>query len=354
MLKKISANDPNPFQINMRHHDRPITDIQFNKDGDLLFTASKEKIFFACNMNGEVVANYDGHSGAINSITVSNDSNNLVSASADCSIIGWDVLTSKINFRKKTNSTAKHVSMFPRSSVVISTCDDSFKQVPRISFLDLRTGKNFACFKAASNPLSTIIDFTETKVVFGDSVGKLTFFDFRNMKGCNSNKFLENALSSEFVAEDSENFWETQKFHENKINRIRPSFCSTFFTTASSDGLAKIVDFEKMCAIKKFVSEEPLQDASIFPTNDKIACVGGINARDVTLTRGNKNFDVRFYDIVTQRYVGCYSPHFGTINAVAMHPSGNAFCSGGEDSVVVLFKFGREFFEVDKFTNLDH
>jgi hypothetical protein len=52
--------------IVLKGHERPITWVQYNREGDLLFTMSKDKrptVWYADN--GERLGSYEGHSGAV-------------------------------------------------------------------------------------------------------------------------------------------------------------------------------------------------------------------------------------------------------------------------------------------------
>lgn len=328
-MESLVSLPEDAFRISLYHHKRPITDLHFNKDGDLLFTASKDTEVFLCNLQGEVLGVYEGHEGSVNSISVNADSTLLCTGSSDRRLIVWDVASGKNKESMSFGSLVKHVLFYPSRPTVLVTCDDSYSQKPIVATYDYRCNSIVQKHFAEHTPTSAIVDFAENHVVYSDIRGNLTILDQR----------METPLRQ-------------KQCHNAKINRIRPSACSTFFITASADTQAKIFDFESLNAKKVFASEEPLNDAAVFASNDKVACAGGMNARDVTLTRGKKDFDVCFYDIVTQKYVGCFSPHFGTINAIDIHPSTEIFCSGGEDAVVCVMKFASDFYEAP-FTRLD-
>ena len=63
------------FPTLLKGHERSITCVQFNHAGDLLFTASKDGTPMVWRTaNGERLGTYNGHSGAIWSLAVSEDS----------------------------------------------------------------------------------------------------------------------------------------------------------------------------------------------------------------------------------------------------------------------------------------
>ena len=82
--------------ILLQGHERSLTKILYNKDGDLIFTSSKDNLPNVWwSINGERLGTYNGHNGAIWDMAISADSQNLITASADQSCIMWDVETGK-------------------------------------------------------------------------------------------------------------------------------------------------------------------------------------------------------------------------------------------------------------------
>jgi len=73
-------------------HERPISSLKFNRDDDLLFTASADRTINLWNPeNGERLGTYEGHTGAVSDIDVDYFSKRLVSCSADGCVKIWNV-----------------------------------------------------------------------------------------------------------------------------------------------------------------------------------------------------------------------------------------------------------------------
>lgn len=71
-----------PFLL--QGHERPITVVKYNYDGDLLFTASKDQTPSVWRSeNGERLGTYGGHKGTIWDLDVDRFSRHLLTASAD-------------------------------------------------------------------------------------------------------------------------------------------------------------------------------------------------------------------------------------------------------------------------------
>lgn len=70
--------------LSLKGHDRALTRVRINGDGDLLFSAGKDKSPCVWYIeNGERIGTYDGHNGVIWDIDVSWDTRHFCSASGD-------------------------------------------------------------------------------------------------------------------------------------------------------------------------------------------------------------------------------------------------------------------------------
>lgn len=73
---------------------------------------------------------------------------------------------------------------------------------------------------------------------------------------------------------------------------------------------------------------------------------GGQAAMDVTTTSARQGkFEARFYHKVFEDEIGRVRGHFGPLNTVAVHPSGTAYASGGEDGYVRVHHFDKPYFD---------
>lgn len=78
----------------MQGHERAITQIKYNRQGDLLFSAAKDKkpnVWFS--INGERLGTYNGHNGAVWCIDIDWQTVNFMSGSADATCKVWDTET---------------------------------------------------------------------------------------------------------------------------------------------------------------------------------------------------------------------------------------------------------------------
>lgn len=77
----------------MHGHERAITQIKYNRDGDILLSAAKDaspNIWFS--ENGERLGTLDGHTGVVWTIDCSWDSSKVVTGSGDNTLRIWYLL----------------------------------------------------------------------------------------------------------------------------------------------------------------------------------------------------------------------------------------------------------------------
>lgn len=318
----LEITEETGYFFNIKCHERPITDTRFNSDGDLIFTCGKDALATVLRSDGSILGCFRKHDGSLFSLSVNSDSTTLVTSSADQTLIQWDVERGKPLNQVSTNGIVKGTEFIDNSDCCLVCSDNTMNKKPYVGIYDPNSGKVENIFDLNNNPTKIVPDNTGNRAVYSDTDGHVYQIDLRN------NVVL---LSCQV--------------HTSKINSLRSSRCRSFFVTASVDAQAKIIDFDSLGTQKTFICEEPINCAVIFNTNDKLLCVGGIDAVDVTTTRGKTSFDANFFDVVTTEKVGVYTTHFGTINCADVHPSGLMYCSGGEEGTLCILNFGKDFAE---------
>lgn len=294
-------------------HSRPVTDLKFHPDGDVFYASSKDSTASITNIEGKFLGNFVKHEGSISTLDCKD--NSLFTASTDLLMIEWDVLTGKPKAQFNIDGVVRGIDYLDNAYFCT---DNSMNKEIVLGYIDPRAS-SVTRLATLSDPCKKIFK-KDDYLIFSTNTGHIYKFDTRN----NS------------VVQD-------KKVHNMQITDTKPSRCRSFFITSSSDSTAKIIDSETFDVMKKFDCEEPINSACIFGTNDKVICVGGINARDVTTTAGKSSFETNFFDIVTAQKIGSYTTHFGTINAVDVHPQGTHYISAGEDGSISLVKMGSDF-----------
>jgi WD40 repeat protein len=89
--------------ILLKGHGRPLTRVRFNRDGDLLVTCSRDdtpNLWYSAN--GERLGTFAGHQGSVWDCDISWDSTRLVTASSDCSMKIWDMVSCTEQYNHST------------------------------------------------------------------------------------------------------------------------------------------------------------------------------------------------------------------------------------------------------------
>ncbi|MBA0719890.1 hypothetical protein Golax_007537, partial [Gossypium laxum] len=110
--------------ILMKGHERPLTFLKYNRDGDLLFSCAKDHtptVWFADN--GERLGTYRGHNGAVWSCDVSRDSTRLITGSADQTVKLWNVQTGAQLYTFNFGSPARSVDFSVGDKLAVITTD---------------------------------------------------------------------------------------------------------------------------------------------------------------------------------------------------------------------------------------
>lgn len=99
------------------------------------------------------------------------------------------------------------------------------------------------------------------------------------------------------------------------ITDIQWSEDRTYFITSSKDKTAKLIDASNLQVLKTYVSDTPLNSASITPKKDYVILGGGQAAMDVTTTSTRQGkFEARFYHKIFEEEIGRVRGHFGPLS----------------------------------------
>ncbi|KAF5445308.1 hypothetical protein F2P56_034368 [Juglans regia] len=321
--------------ILMKGHERPLTFLKYNLDGDILFSCAKDHtptVWFADN--GERLGTYRGHNGAVWCCDVSRDSMRLITGSADQSVKLWNVQTGEQLYSFNFGSPARAVDFAVGDKLAVITTDpfmDSpsaihVKQISRDpsdqmgeSVLTIK-GPQGRINRAVWGPLNkTIISAGEDAVVriWDSETGKL----------------LKES--------------DKESGHKKTITSLSRSADGSHFLTGSLDKSAKLWDIRTLTLIKTYVTERPVNAVAMSPLLNHVVLGGGQDASHVTTTdhRAGK-FEAKFFDKILQEEIGGVKGHFGPINALAFNPDGKSFSSGGEDGYVRLHHFDSDYFNI--------
>ncbi|CAA7398123.1 unnamed protein product [Spirodela intermedia] len=321
--------------ILMKGHERPLTFLKYNREGDLLFSCAKDStptVWFADN--GERLGTYKGHNGAVWCCDISRDSTLLITGCADQTAKLWDVQTGTQLYSFNFDSPVRAVDfsvgdkfavittdpfMEHSSSIQVKTIAEDVSEQTSESVLTIR-GPQGRINRAVWGPLNqTIISAGEDAVIriWDSETGK--------------------------VLKESDK----EIGHAKPITSLSKSADGSHFITGSSDKSARLWDIRTLTLLKTYVTERPVNACAISPLLDHVVIGGGQEATHVTMTshRAGK-FEAKFFHKILQEEIGGVKGHFGPINALAFNPDGRSFSSGGEDGYVRLHHFDPDYFSI--------
>lgn len=319
----------------MKGHERPLTFLKYNREGDLLFSCAKDHnptVWFADN--GERLGTYRGHNGAVWTCDVSRDSSRLITGSADQTVKLWNVKTGSVLFTFQLDSTCRSVEFSVGDKLAVVTTDH-FIELPSAIHVkriatdpDEQSGESVLTIKGPVGRINRAVWGPLNKtIISGGEDSVLRIWD---------------AETGKLLKESDE-----KTGHTKGITSLVKSVDGSHFITGSLDKSAKLWDIRTLSLLKTYVSERPVNAVAMSPLLDHIVLGGGQDAVNVTLTdhRAGK-FEAKFYDKILQEEIGGVKGHFGPINALAFNPDGKSFASGGEDGYVRLHHFDADYFHI--------
>lgn len=316
--------------ILLQGHARSITQIKYNREGDLLFSAGKDKspnVWFS--INGERLGTYEGHNGAVWCIDVDWQSSNFVSGSADNTCKIWDTMTGQCKNTYEAANAVRSCNFSYGGNTLMYTTDSTLGQKCYIVLRDVRVSNKSEPIKMIdvtslgySKVTSSIWGILEDTIVTGHDTGEVMIWDIRNA--------------------EKEMKVKTRP-HMKTVMDLQKDVEGTTVISASKDYSSKLFDVETLKELKCYKTEKPVNSATISPTRDHVLLGGGQEAVDAALHSKSGKFEARFFHLVFEEEFARVRDHFGPINSVAFHPDGKSYSSGGEDGFVRVHYFDQTY-----------
>jgi len=322
----------------LQGHERPITSIQFNYDGDLLFTASKDHVPSVWRADdGDRLGTFNGHKGTIWDLDCDRMSRYLLTASADATVRLWKV------------ETGECVATFPHIGPVRGVAwATGSRQFATISDPFMEHNGKIRVYEIDDDDLEDLDTEPKLEVELPKIMGKRV-----NPTGIHWTAMNDAILVSfdngviKLYDPQTGDVQEEFRAHEKKINRCRFNRDKTLLITSSADFTSKLFDAVDWQHLKTYPTDRPVNDAVISDHKEHILLGGGQEAMSVTTTSGKVGkFETRFFHLVYQEEFGTVKGHFGPINALDINPTGRSYASGAEDGYVRLHLFDKDYLEM--------
>ncbi|CAN6597128.1 eukaryotic translation initiation factor 3 subunit I [Trichomonascus vanleenenianus] len=320
--------------IVLKGHERPLTQLKYNREGDILFSTARDKVVCVWYAhNGERLGTYNGHNGALMTVDVDQTTTVAISGAADLKINLWKVETGETIHVWEGKASIKRVEFSPDNKSFLAVSEEHMGQRGAIRIYPVTTDGSKP---ETSEPLVEIINPQgESKVTFATWV-----YDGKHIVAGHGDGSV-----SLYNAETGEKI-KTVDGHEDIITDIQASPDRTYFITASKDRKAKLFTCDDLTNLKTYNSDAPMNTAAITPVKDFVILGGGQEAKDVTTTSSREGkFQSRFYHKLFEDELGNVKGHFGPINTVVVHPKGTSFASGSEDGYIRVHHFDKHYFD---------
>lgn len=317
--------------IMLHGHERAITQIKYNREGDLIFSAAKDNqpnVWYS--LNGERLGSFKGHNGAVWCIDVNWDSTKVLTGSADNTCKLWDCQTGKNLSTLEVQTAVRSCGFSYSGNMLMYSTDKTMGRACEIHIFDVRDhsqmkqqGPIMSIPISGSKITSAIWGPYEEYIIAGHENGDICHYDVKTGEVLNA-----------------------VKEHTKPINDLQTSLDMTMLVSASKDSTAKLFDTKTLEHMKTYKTERNVNSAALSPNCEHVVLGGGQEAMEVTTTSTRVGkFDARFFHVVFEEEFGRVKGHFGPINSLSYHPDGKSYSSGGEDGYVRVHFFDPEYFE---------
>ncbi|WFD31021.1 translation initiation factor eIF3 subunit [Malassezia sp. CBS 17886] len=323
-------------------HTRSLNQIKFNREGDLLFSVSKDNLVNAWySHNGERLGTYNGHNGTVWSVDIDASSTLVVTGSADNQMRLWDLKTGQCLYVWEFPTAVKCVAFDREGGQVLCVTEErmGYRGALRV----FRINRNPETWTqqerepmrtitfSGSKATTALFSLLDTHIITGHENGSVALYTHDKDEG-------ESGMDAELEILNT-------KAHSEVVTDLQLGWDGTYLLTSSKDKSSKLIDAATLEVIKTYATDTPLNSAIAHPTRPYIIVGGGQEAMSVTTTSSRQGkFESRFWHKVFQEECARLPGHFGPINTLAVHPTGKAYASGGEDGYVRVNWFDQGFF----------
>jgi translation initiation factor 3 subunit I len=339
-----------PYLLHL--HERPLTMVKFNHDGDFFITCAKDgDVALVRTETCERVGTYAPQGdkpGAIYAVDVTRDSEIVVTGGADGKLVFYKFTGEQIKMLNHGGIVKFcEFNQKPGEQTRVVTCNDKFK-----STTEGTVGNRIMVWQAdfqQAQPLKRLLAI-ESELPMKASKVKWGPFDATLVS------IFEEGTVIIWDASTGEQV-ELIQAHNTIVTSLNFSDDRLLMVTSSKDQTAKLWAMDTYECVKTYKSDRPLNDVAISPLfnarMDKkphILLGGGQDAKDVTTTGATSGkFEACLWHMIYEEEIGTVKGHFGPINAIAWFRDGRGFVTGGEDGYVRVHNFDPDYFTSDKF-----
>ena len=328
----------------LKGHSKPIKDLQFNKDNDLLFSASTDRLITLWSSEyGERIGTYL-HDAAVYTMSIDDQTKYLASGDSTGCVYIWEASNGTlINKLLMPNVPSIRSVNFNYNNDLLSIAYGG-RTVKSDSIIDIYKFDDLLKKEKNTKPLKTI------KIPKNDKIAKT--------KWCDLDKVIIVASESGILYKydyETTNLLMEKKVHDKIIMDLDISPKEELIMTAAKDGKAKVIDPDTFDIMSELFPQNPERNINACRFSPLISeedekkvkyhafIAGGQESRDVTTTASKKGgFETLIYDCMFGCELGAILGHFGPVNALAVSSDAELLASGSEESSIRVHRINNE------------
>ena len=328
----------------LKGHSKPIKDLQFNADNDLLFSASTDRLITLWSSEyGERIGTYS-HDAAVYTMSIDDTSKYLVSGDSTGSVYLWEASTGTlINKLLMPKVPSIRSVNFNYQNNLLSIAYGG-RTAQTTSNIDIYNFDDLLKKQKHTQPLKSIV------IPKNDKISKTKWCDLGKVIIVSS----ETGILYKYDYKTAKLLMQ-KKIHDNIIMDLDISPKEELIMTAGKDGKAKIIDPDTFEVMSELFPQSPVRNINACRFNPLISeedekkvkyhvfIAGGQESRDVTTTTSKKGgFETLIYDCMFGCELGAILGHFGPVNALAVSSDAELLASGSEESSVRVHRINNE------------
>eukprot|EP01060_Flectonema_neradi_P030977 TRINITY_DN459_c1_g2_i1.p1 TRINITY_DN459_c1_g2~~TRINITY_DN459_c1_g2_i1.p1 ORF type:complete len:337 (+),score=63.68 TRINITY_DN459_c1_g2_i1:72-1082(+) len=318
-------------------HTRPVTQVKYNREGDLIFSSSKDTIPTVwSSLDGTRLGTYEGHTGAVWGLDVNESSTLLATAGADSSTRIWEVETGVEIARITHPNACRAVSWAHGDRMLLAVTDQSMGQTAALNIYNIPERGDIAGNKCEFNVATQYRNPEKINHAMWGPSNDTIYFCCEDGAVCiydvETGKEKASCLAHDGV----------------HCKRINWDSDYGMLATAGWDKTSKLLDGRDCSVIQTYNMAFNANEAVVVNNSvmNHVITGGGIDAQSVTNTGAHQNkFEMKFYHKVFGEELGGIGGHFGPVNSLSAEPNGNGFASGGEDGFIRLHHFDADYYD---------
>lgn len=351
-------------------HDRPITDVVYSQEGDLIFTAGADKVtkvWFSDNgeQRGSLGNKTDEgghaseaqHRAAIWSVDVDENTTKAVTGSADMSVKIWDISTEQVKESYQFESSVSAVEFSMDGNLVALTQNtvylwqDEIKAYNKVFVFDVRIKDAGA---ANGNHIVSSFKLTDEKsmdtklkwgmmdqtILTANDQGTIQKWDWRNIQL--SDPSGNHAEGWAVPMAEVKGNGEAVKCL--KLNKDR-----TQMVTCGRDKMINIwdpnIDDDKFHLLKEIPYITYPNAVAFNPIQNHICVGGGEDARSIFKSQNRYNFESYSYNTISGSCIGSLKGGFSPTTALAFHPNGKQITVASESGFAAINNLDPNYLE---------